>query len=104
MLRWPSETFDKKQEFVDWQQVLELPAAFQWYGSDTNRRLALTEQNTPISALVAEGWEIVAASSPLDSLSMPLHSVLMCKDGQHKFVTVSKKLLGNGLKVDVTDV
>jgi hypothetical protein len=68
-----------------------------------NRRFTLAE-NTPISALVAEGWDIVAASSPLDSLGMPFHSVLLHKDGQHKFVTVSKKLLGGGLKVEVIDV
>jgi hypothetical protein len=64
----------------------------------------MTDALHPLSALVAEGWEIVSCSSPLESLGQPVHSVLLRRDGQHKFLTIQRKLIGKGPSVTEMDV
>jgi hypothetical protein len=64
----------------------------------------LTKILHPLSKLVAEGWEIISASSPLDSFGQPTHSILMRRDGEHKFLTVRKKLIGKQPEVNEFDV
>ncbi|MBF0678041.1 MAG: hypothetical protein IR164_03760 [Devosia sp.] len=58
----------------------------------------------PLSKLVSEGWEIISSSSPLDTLGQPIHSVLLRRDGEHKFLTVRKKLIGKQPEVHEFDV
>ncbi|NMA97584.1 MAG: hypothetical protein GX970_05640 [Phyllobacteriaceae bacterium] len=64
----------------------------------------MTDKLHPISELVAEGWEIISSSSPLDTLGTPTHSVLLRRNGEHKFVTVNRKLIGKAPSVSVLDV
>lgn len=64
----------------------------------------MTDKLHPLSSLVAEGWEIVSASSSLDTLGVPFHSVLLRRDGEHKFLTVHKKLIGKAPAADELDV
>jgi hypothetical protein len=64
----------------------------------------MTDKLHPISDLVADGWEIISSSSPLDSLGTPFHSVLLRRDGQHKFVTVHRKLIGKAPSFSELDV
>lgn len=64
----------------------------------------MTDNLHPLSTLVSEGWEIISSSSPLDSFGQPVHSVLLRRDGAHKFLTVHKKLIGKQPATDEFDV
>jgi hypothetical protein len=58
----------------------------------------------PISQHVAQGWEIVDSSSCVDSMGRMVHSVLLRRHKQHKFITISRKFIGSGVTVEERDV
>lgn len=64
----------------------------------------MTDKLHPLSSLVTEGWEIVSSSSALDSLCQPVHSVLLRRNGEHKFLTMHRKLIGKAPAADELDV
>lgn len=64
----------------------------------------MSDNMHPLSNLVSEGWEIVTASSALDTWAQPVHSVLLRKDGEHKFLTVRRKMIGKVPEVSEFDV
>lgn len=58
----------------------------------------------PVSQLVAQGWEIIDSSSCVDGMGKMIHSVLLHRQRQHKFITISRKLVGKGITVEERDV
>lgn len=64
----------------------------------------MTNEAKPVSQLVAQAWEIVDSSSCLDSYGRPVHSVLLRRHREHRFVTISRKLIGKGVVVEERDV
>ena len=56
--------------------------------------------DTPISALVSQGWEILGYSTTDASGTTFQHSVLLHRQGQHKVLVLRKKILGDGVVVD----
>lgn len=58
----------------------------------------------PISDQIAQGWEIVSASTFSDASSRIVHSVLMRRQKQHKFVIIRKRIIGQGFAVEERDV
>lgn len=58
----------------------------------------------PVSQLVAQGWEILGNSTSFDAYGRPVHSVLLRRHRQHKFVTLSQKFFGKGIVVEERDV
>ncbi|MBJ3784085.1 hypothetical protein [Devosia sediminis] len=64
----------------------------------------MENEQKPVSQLVAQGWEIIDSSSCVDSMGRMVHSVLLRRHRQHRFVTISRKLLGGGVTVEERDV
>lgn len=58
----------------------------------------------PVSQLVSQGWEIINSSSCVDSLGRMVHSVLLRRHKQHRFVTIARKAFGSGITVEERDV
>jgi hypothetical protein len=66
----------------------------------------MAEDSKPLSDLVGQGWEIVGYAGAADSnqFSGFQHSVLLCRQRQHKVVTIRKRTFGSGLVVDEMDI
>jgi hypothetical protein len=63
------------------------------------------ETSTPLSNLLAQGWEVVNYSAALDpNTAMLLHCFLVRKGARAQVVTVRKRILGEGLLVEKTDI
>jgi hypothetical protein len=63
------------------------------------------ESAAPLSKLLSQGWEVVNYSAALDpNTAMLLHCFLVRKGNQAKVVTVRKKIMGDGLIVEETEV
>lgn len=63
----------------------------------------MTDDEKPLSTLVAQGWEIVNYAIAPDS-SGGAHCVLLRKQKNHKLLTVRPKTLGKGYAVKELDV
>ncbi len=51
----------------------------------------------PLSSLIAQGWEIVGYSVTDSSGETWHHNFVLRRQGQHKVLTVRKKMLGDGV-------
>ena len=60
--------------------------------------------DTPLSDAVAAGWEIVSYSVTDSAGETYQHNVLLRRQGQHRILTIRKKMLGEGLVVTELEV
>jgi len=61
--------------------------------------------DTPLSDLVRQGWSVVAYSVTDSSGGETWHhNVLMAKNGQHRILTLRKKMIGDGVVASEMDV
>jgi len=60
--------------------------------------------DTPVSDLVRQGWSVVGYAATDANGETWHHNVLLTKNGQHRILTVRKKMLGDGLVVSEMDV
>lgn len=58
----------------------------------------------PLSDLVKQGWEVVDFSVATDSAGSHNHCFLIRRQGQHKVLSVRKKMLGDGVVVSEMEV
>ena len=58
----------------------------------------------PLSDAVRQGWEIVSYSATDMSGETYQHNVLLHRQGQHKILTVRKKMIGDGVVVTELEV
>lgn len=57
-----------------------------------------------VSALVAQGWEIVSYSASTDHAGNHSHSLLLRRQKQHKILQLRTKWIGSGLVAKEIDV
>jgi hypothetical protein len=60
--------------------------------------------NKPLSELVRQGWSVVAYSATDMSGETYQHNVLLTRQGQHKFLTLRKKMMGEGIVASELEV
>ncbi len=60
--------------------------------------------DTPLSNLVRQGWTIVSYSATDMSGETYQHNVLLTKGGQHRILTLRKKMIGDGIVASEMDV
>jgi hypothetical protein len=53
-------------------------------------------ESKPLSALVAQGWEVVGYSASTDAHGIHNHGVLLRRQKQHKILQIRNKWLGKG--------
>ena len=58
----------------------------------------------PLSDLVRQGWEMTDFSVATDSAGTQSHCFLLRRQGQHKVLTVRKKMLGDGVVASEMEV
>ena len=58
----------------------------------------------PISDAVRQGWEIVSYSATDMSGETYQHNVLLRRQGQHKILTLRKKMIGDGVVASELEV
>ena len=58
----------------------------------------------PLSDAVRQGWEIVEYSATDMNGETYQHNVLLRRQGQHKVLTVRKKMLGDGVVASEMEV
>ena len=59
----------------------------------------------PLSAMVAQGWEIVGFSNGVDAASgAHSHNVLLRRQKQHKILQIRARWMGKGLVTKEIDV
>jgi hypothetical protein len=58
----------------------------------------------PLSDLVRQGWEIVSYAVHDMGGTQAYHNVLVTRQGQHKLLTIRKKLVGEGVVVSELEV
>jgi hypothetical protein len=58
----------------------------------------------PLSDAVRQGWEIVEYSATDMNGETYQHNVLLRRQGQHKILTVRKKMIGEGVVVSEMEV
>lgn len=58
----------------------------------------------PLSDLVRQGWEIVDYSVGTDSSGTQSHCFVVRRQGQHKVLSVRKKMLGDGVVASEMEV
>jgi hypothetical protein len=58
----------------------------------------------PLSDLVRQGWEVVGYSVTDSSGETWHHNFVLRRQGQHKLLTVRKKMLGDGVVASELDV
>jgi hypothetical protein len=51
----------------------------------------------PLSELVRQGWSVVAYSATDMSGETYQHNVLLTRQGQHRILTLRKKMMGEGI-------
>ena len=62
-------------------------------------------ESKPLSALVAQGWEIVGYAGGTDAKSgVHNHGILLRRQKQHKILRIRNKWLGKGLVVTEIDL
>ena len=60
--------------------------------------------DSPLSDLVRQGWSIVSYSATDMSGETYQHNVLLTKGGQHRILTLRKKMIGDGIVASEMDV
>ena len=60
--------------------------------------------DTPLSDLVRQGWTIVSYSATDMSGETYQHNVLLTRQGQHRILTLRKKMIGDGVVASEMDV
>ncbi len=60
--------------------------------------------DTPLSDLVRQGWSVVAYSATDMSGETYQHNVLLNRQGQHRILTLRKKMIGDGVVASEMDV
>lgn len=63
----------------------------------------MDEENKPLSALVAQGWEIINYSSSSEG-GYITHSVLLRRQKQHRILNIRPKVMGQGCVVKEMEV
>ena len=58
----------------------------------------------PLSDLVRQGWSVVAYSSTDMSGETYQHNILLTRQGQHRILTLRKKMMGDGVVVSELEV
>ncbi|WP_372707239.1 hypothetical protein [Brevundimonas sp.] len=58
----------------------------------------------PLSDLVRQGWSVVAYSVTDSSGETWHHNVLLTRQGQHRILTLRKKMLGEGVVASEMEV
>lgn len=58
----------------------------------------------PLSDAVAAGWDIVSYSATDYSGETYQHNILLRRQGQHRILTIRKKMLGEGVVVTELEV
>ena len=58
----------------------------------------------PLSALVAQGWEVVDYSAAVGDSGMQEHCFLLRKGRDHRVLRIRKKLMGSGIVGEEIDV
>ncbi len=64
----------------------------------------MTEDGKPLSALVAQGWEIVNYSSSSDTSGYITQNILLRRQKQHRILSIRPKMMGQGYVVKEMDV
>jgi len=65
----------------------------------------MNSEDRPLSALVAQGWEIVGyASGHAPSSQAPVENVLLRRQKNHKILSIRPKTFGGGLVVKEYDL
>ena len=62
------------------------------------------EENKPLSALVAQGWEIVNYSSSSDQSGYITQNILLRRQKQHRILSIRPQRMGKGYVVKEMDV
>ena len=62
------------------------------------------EDNKPLSALVAQGWEIVNYSSSHDTSGYVTQSILLRRLKQHRILSIRPKMIGTGYVAKEMDI
>jgi hypothetical protein len=60
--------------------------------------------NKPLTELVRQGWSVVAYSATDMSGETYQHNVLLTRQGQHKILTLRKKMMGEGIVASELEV
>ena len=60
--------------------------------------------DTPPSDLVRQGWAVVSYSATDMSGETYQHNVLLTRQGQHRILTLRKKMIGDGVVASEMDV
>ena len=60
--------------------------------------------DTPLSNLVKQGWSVIAYSVTDSSGETWHHNVLLARNGQHRILTLRKKMIGDGVVASEMDV
>ena len=60
--------------------------------------------NKPLSDAVKQGWSVVGYSVTDSSGETWKHNFLLARNGQHKVLTVRKKMLGDGVVAEELEV
>ena len=58
----------------------------------------------PLSDLVKQGWELADYSVGTDSSGTQTHCFVVRRQGQHRVLTVRKKMLGDGVVASEMEV
>ncbi len=64
----------------------------------------MSTTQTPLSALAAQGWEVIQYSAAIDSSGMFQHCFLLKKGGRHKVLMVRDKMMGEGFIAEERDL
>jgi len=60
--------------------------------------------DTPLSDLVRQGWSVVSYSVTDSAGETWQHNVLLARQGQHRILTLRKKMIGDGVVASEMDV
>ena len=60
--------------------------------------------DTPLSDLVRQGWTVVGYAATDANGETWQHNVLLTKGGQHRILTLRKKMIGDGIVASEMDV
>ena len=64
----------------------------------------MKEADRPLSALIAQGWELQQYRSSQDESTMLMHVFLLKRQREHKLLVLRKKVMGQGLVAEEIDV
>ena len=60
--------------------------------------------DTPLSDLVCQGWSVLSYSVTDSGGETWQHNVLLTRQGQHRILTLRKKMIGDGVVASEMDV